>query len=208
MGHKARGHPRSAGKGVLLPPPHAFFSLSSRGWETSLGFPSHFSLCLPASTHKKTKQNKTANAGTPKGLKKRSVGCCGHLRSCCQGLAPPHPLGVHREDPKEQHWDPVLPASQHSPTGFVLLAADAAAAEQREQEDEQQRQEGPCPDHPHPLVGLCKTGAGSAGSCPGVQPPAPTGTHPCGRRPSEGHTCHRGSCRLRHSWLRSGRAGR
>lgn len=156
----------------------------------------------------KTKQNKTANAGTPKGLKKRSGGCRGHLRSCCQGPAPPHPLGVHHEDPKEQHRAPMLPVSQHSPTGFILLAADAAAAEQREQEDEQQCQEGPCPDHPHPLVGLCKTGAGSAGSCPGVQPPAPTGTHPCGRRPSEGHTCRRGSCRLRHSWLRSGRAGR
>lgn len=50
-----------------------------------------------------------------------------------------------------------LTRPRHSPVGFVLLAADTAAAEQGEEEDEQQCQEGSCPDHPHPLVGLCKT---------------------------------------------------
>lgn len=162
--------------------------------------------CQHPLTKNKTKQN--SQCWHTEGTEETLWGMPWAPQELLPGSCTSAPTWGHHEDPKEQHRAPVLPASQHSPAGFVLLAADAAAAEQREQEDEQQRQEGPCPDHPHPLVGLCKTGAGSAGSCPGALPPAPTGTHPCGRRPSEGHTCRRGSCRLRHSWLRSGRAGR
>lgn len=132
---------------------------------------------LPASIHlqkkKKTttnkKTNKTPNAGTPKGLKKCSGGCSGQkppqelLPESCNSA----PTRGHREDRQEQPRDPALPASRHSPTGFVFLAADAAAAEQREQEDEQQRQEGSGPDHPHPLVGLCKTEQAQLGAAGG-----------------------------------------
>lgn len=50
-----------------------------------------------------------------------------------------------------------FPASIHSPVPFILLAADTTAAEQRQQEDEQKRQQSSGPDHPHPLVGFCKT---------------------------------------------------
>lgn len=88
------------------------------------------------------------------------------IPSCPQTHSSPLCLGVTAEPPRPRH----------SPTGFVLLAADAAAAEQGEQEDEQQRQEGSCPDHPHPLVGLCKTKNRpvSPGGGPAAEPGTPT----------------------------------
>lgn len=175
-GTQSQGPPQECREGgPPAPTPCLLLSVLTR-MGNSLGFPSHSSLCLPASTYKKKKKtttnkktNKTPNAGTPKGLKKCSGGCSGQkppqelLPESCNSA----PTRGHREDRQEQPRDPALPASRHSPTGFVFLAADAAAAEQREQEDEQQRQEGSGPDHPHPLVGLCKTEQAQLGAAGG-----------------------------------------
>lgn len=92
-----------------------------------------------------------------------------------QSLHPPVNPRPHRSFTLPAWGDPSW--SRHSPTGFVLLAADAAAAEQGEQEDEQQRQEGPCPDHPHPLVGLCKADPRLSPGPALWQSPAPSPRH-------------------------------
>lgn len=125
------------------------------------------------------------------------------IPSCPQTHSSPLCLGVTAEPPG--------PGTHPRASSFLRQTQQQQSRESRRMSSNARR--APAPITPIRWLASARQKAGRSGPVMAQRQspaprPVPAGTHPCGRHPSAGRRCRRGSCRLRRSWLRSGRAGK